>query len=145
MKDSYKVYLKQLELIKKLEERLHDLRFKSESDLNALVTDELEVMKVYEALAIERGLDSILLYQFFQGRRRLAGLVNGQVIINPFNVPIQDEILSELEQRGRKLANMKPGEAIYFINTNVPSNALCHIRGIRINLGHYVNNEKFRL
>ena len=52
MKDSYKVYLKQLELIKKLEERLHDLRFKSESDLNALVTDELEVMKVYEALAI---------------------------------------------------------------------------------------------
>ena len=65
MKDSYKVYLKQLELIKKLEERLHDLRFKSESDLNALVTDELEVVKVYEALAIERGLDSILLYQFF--------------------------------------------------------------------------------
>ena len=156
MKDSYKDYLKQQRTIEKLEDQLHGLRSKSKSDLNTLVADELEVMREYGDLAREKELEPKLLYQFFQGWRRLAGLVSGQVIVNPFNVHIQDsqnlkgthirnKILSKLKLNGRLLTNMEPEEAIYFINPNDSSNALHHIRGIRINLGHYVNNEKFRL
>ena len=156
MKDSYKDYLKQQRTIEKLEDQLHGLRSKSKSDLKTLVTGELEVMREYGGLAREKELEPRLLYQFFQGWRRLAGLVSGQVIVNPFNVHIQDsqnlkgthirnKILSKLKLNGRLLTNMEPEEAIYFINPNDSSNALHHIRGIRINLGHYVNNEKFRL
>ena len=155
MKDSYKDYLELQRTIETLEDQLHGLRSKSKSNLNALVTDELKVMREYGGLAREKELEPRLLYQFFQGWRRLAGLVSGQVIVNPFNVHIQDsqnlkgthirKILSELEQKGRILTNMELEEAIYFINPNDSSNALRHIRGIRTNLGHYVNNEKFRL
>ena len=156
MKDSYKDYLELQRTIETLEDQLHGLRSKSKSDLKTLVTGELEVMREYGGLAREKELEPRLLYQFFQGWRRLAGLVSGQVIVNPFNVHIQDsknlkgthirnEILGELKLKCRLLTNMEPEEAIYFINPNDSSNALRHIRGIRTNLGHYVNNEKFRL
>ena len=66
MKDPYKDYLKQQRTIEKLEDQLHGLRSKSKSDLNTLVTGELEVMREYGGLAREKELEPRLLYQFFQ-------------------------------------------------------------------------------
>ena len=154
MKDPYDDYQKLQGTIKKLEDKLRNLGSKSKSDLNTLVTDELKVIKEYESLAREKELEPKLLYQFFPGQKRFAGLISGQVVVSPFHYDpyyprsikgLHDEILRELEQKGRKLTQLYPQEVIQSMEINFISNPHLHIRGIRINLGHYVNNEKFRL
>ena len=154
MKDPYKDYLKQQRTIERLEDQLHGLRSKSKSNLKTLITGELEVIKEYESLAREKELEPRLLYQFFPGQRRFAGLISGQVVVSPFHYDpyyprsikgLHDEILRELEQKGRKLTQLYPQEVIQSMEINFISNPHLHIRGIRINLGHYVNKEKFRL
>ena len=154
MKDPYDDYQKLQGTIKKLEDKLRNLGSKSKSDLNTLVTDELKVIKEYESLAREKELEPKLLYQFFPGQKRFAGLISGQVVVSPFHYDpyyprsikgLHDEILRELEQKGRKLTQLYSQEVIQSMEINFISNPHLHIRGIRINLGHYVNKEKFRL